>query len=209
MKCQTSKPMTAARSMSRSKGPERAPVLMLSNSLGTNLHMWDEQVGPFTQHFRLVRYDRRGHGKSERAQGPLLHGAARPRRGRRARRARHCKRSIGAACRWAAWSACGSAPMRATASTSLSSPTRPPISPTRRCGRAASSWCAKRAWKASSTPIWSAGSRRGFANARRRPWNKCARCSWPPRSKDISAAARRSATWITGRCCQKSPRRPW
>jgi len=45
-------------------GPERAPVLMLSNSLGTTLHMWDEQVAPFTRHFRLVRYDPRGHGKS-------------------------------------------------------------------------------------------------------------------------------------------------
>jgi 3-oxoadipate enol-lactonase len=45
-------------------GPERAPALMLSNSLGTTLHMWDGQVAPFTQHFRLVRYDRRGHGKS-------------------------------------------------------------------------------------------------------------------------------------------------
>jgi hypothetical protein len=25
------------------EGPENAPVLMLSNSLGTNLHMWDDQ----------------------------------------------------------------------------------------------------------------------------------------------------------------------
>jgi len=46
------------------EGPERAPVLMLSNSLGTTLHMWDDQVAPLTAHFRLVRYDRRGHGKS-------------------------------------------------------------------------------------------------------------------------------------------------
>ncbi len=45
-------------------GPNGAPVLMLSNSLGTTLHMWDDQVGPFTKHFRLLRYDRRGHGKS-------------------------------------------------------------------------------------------------------------------------------------------------
>jgi len=52
------------------EGPERAPVLMLSNSLGTNLHMWDEQVGPFTRHFRLVRYDRRGHGQSSVPKGP-------------------------------------------------------------------------------------------------------------------------------------------
>jgi 3-oxoadipate enol-lactonase len=52
------------------EGPERAPVLMLSNSLGTNLHMWDEQVAPFTRHFRLLRYDRRGHGKSSVPKGP-------------------------------------------------------------------------------------------------------------------------------------------
>ncbi len=51
-------------------GPERAPVLMLSNSLGTTLHMWDEQVEPFTEHFRLVRYDRRGHGRSGVPEGP-------------------------------------------------------------------------------------------------------------------------------------------
>jgi 3-oxoadipate enol-lactonase len=52
------------------EGPERAPVLMLSNSLGTNLHMWDEQVAPLTKHFRLLRYDRRGHGKSSVPKGP-------------------------------------------------------------------------------------------------------------------------------------------
>ncbi len=52
------------------EGPERAPVLMLSNSLGTDLHMWDEQAGPLTRHFRLVRYDRRGHGKSDAPKGP-------------------------------------------------------------------------------------------------------------------------------------------
>ena len=52
------------------EGPERAPALMLSNSLGTDLHMWDNQVGPFTKQFRLVRYDRRGHGKSGAPDGP-------------------------------------------------------------------------------------------------------------------------------------------
>jgi 3-oxoadipate enol-lactonase len=51
-------------------GPERAPVLMLCNSLGTDLHMWDSQLQPFTQDFRLVRYDRRGHGKSGVTKGP-------------------------------------------------------------------------------------------------------------------------------------------
>ena len=52
------------------EGREGAPVLMLSNSLGTNLHMWDDQTAEFAKHFRLVRYDRRGHGKSGAPKGP-------------------------------------------------------------------------------------------------------------------------------------------
>ena len=52
------------------EGPSDAPVLMLSNSLGTTLHMWDDQVPSWTRHFRLVRYDRRGHGKSSVPKGP-------------------------------------------------------------------------------------------------------------------------------------------
>jgi 3-oxoadipate enol-lactonase len=52
------------------QGREDAPVLMLSNSLGTTHRMWDDQVKAFTEHFRLVRYDRRGHGQSGCPQGP-------------------------------------------------------------------------------------------------------------------------------------------
>ena len=51
-------------------GSDSAPVLMLSNSLGTNLHMWDDQMAEWTKHFRVVRYDRRGHGKSGAPKGP-------------------------------------------------------------------------------------------------------------------------------------------
>lgn len=46
-------------------GPENKPVLVMSNSLGTDLNMWAPQVASFTQHFRLLRYDQRGHGKSD------------------------------------------------------------------------------------------------------------------------------------------------
>jgi len=52
------------------EGREGAPVLMLSNSLGTNLHMWDWQRESFARHFRLLRYDSRGHGRSDAPQGP-------------------------------------------------------------------------------------------------------------------------------------------
>ena len=51
-------------------GPEGAPVLVLSNSLGTDLHMWDVQIPAFTQHFRVLRFDTRGHGKSLVTEGP-------------------------------------------------------------------------------------------------------------------------------------------
>lgn len=52
------------------EGEPGRPALMLSNSLGTDLHMWDGQVADFTRHFRLVRYDRRGHGRSGAPKGP-------------------------------------------------------------------------------------------------------------------------------------------
>jgi 3-oxoadipate enol-lactonase len=52
------------------EGPPHAPVLMLSNSLGTDLHMWDAQAERFAQSFRLVRYDQRGHGRSGVPTGP-------------------------------------------------------------------------------------------------------------------------------------------
>ena len=51
-------------------GPQDAPVLVLSNSLGTDLHMWDAQMAAFTEHFRVLRFDTRGHGKSLVTPGP-------------------------------------------------------------------------------------------------------------------------------------------
>lgn len=48
----------------RFDGPEEAPVLLLSNSLGTRLEMWDPQMDAFTRAFRVLRYDSRGHGAS-------------------------------------------------------------------------------------------------------------------------------------------------
>lgn len=55
-------------------GDEHLPVLVLSNSLGTNFGMWDPQVPAFTQHFRVLRYDTRGHGQSSVPQGPYTIG---------------------------------------------------------------------------------------------------------------------------------------
>jgi 3-oxoadipate enol-lactonase len=49
----------------RFDGEPDKPVLLLSNSIGTDLHMWDGQVPALTEHFRVLRYDARGHGASD------------------------------------------------------------------------------------------------------------------------------------------------
>jgi 3-oxoadipate enol-lactonase len=46
-------------------GREDAPWLILSNSLMTNLSMWDDQVADLKGSFRILRYDQRGHGGTE------------------------------------------------------------------------------------------------------------------------------------------------
>src|SRR5207248_1045827 len=45
-------------------GEHGAPALVLSNSLGTDLTMWDPQIPEFAKRFRVLRYDTRGHGQS-------------------------------------------------------------------------------------------------------------------------------------------------
>ena len=59
-----------ARLKCRIDGAADAPVLVLSNSLGTDLAMWDAQIPALTARFRVLRYDSRGHGASEVIPGP-------------------------------------------------------------------------------------------------------------------------------------------
>jgi 3-oxoadipate enol-lactonase len=51
-------------------GPEEAPVLVLSNSMGTTMAMWDDQLAPHTGRLRVLRYDHPGHGSSDLLPGP-------------------------------------------------------------------------------------------------------------------------------------------
>jgi 3-oxoadipate enol-lactonase len=51
-------------------GPESAPVLVLSNSLGTSMAMWNPQIKKLSTHLRVIRYDHRGHGESPLPSGP-------------------------------------------------------------------------------------------------------------------------------------------
>jgi 3-oxoadipate enol-lactonase len=54
----------------RLEGPVQAPVILLSNSLGTDMRMWDAQAAALCGEFRLLRYDTRGHGGSSQGAGP-------------------------------------------------------------------------------------------------------------------------------------------
>ncbi|WP_158806800.1 3-oxoadipate enol-lactonase [Beijerinckia sp. L45] len=51
-------------------GDETLPVLMLSNPLGANLHIWDALIPDLLKHFRIVRYNPRGHHGSVTDAGP-------------------------------------------------------------------------------------------------------------------------------------------
>jgi 3-oxoadipate enol-lactonase len=49
----------------RVDGDPLRPVLILSNSIATDLRMWDGQIAEITKAFRVLRYDTRGHGGSD------------------------------------------------------------------------------------------------------------------------------------------------
>lgn len=48
-----------------SAGPEDGIPMVFLNSLGTDLRIWDELIPYFAGHYRLIRYDKRGHGLSD------------------------------------------------------------------------------------------------------------------------------------------------
>jgi 3-oxoadipate enol-lactonase len=54
----------------RLDGGASAPALVLVNSLGLSLDMWDPQIPRLATRFRLLRYDSRGHGRSAVPTGP-------------------------------------------------------------------------------------------------------------------------------------------
>ncbi len=51
-------------------GRDGGPTIMLSNSLGATMAMWEPQMAALKKLFRVVRYDRRGHGQSDVPTGP-------------------------------------------------------------------------------------------------------------------------------------------
>ncbi len=49
----------------RIDGPDNGPVVVMSNSLMSSLEMWDDTIVGLTDKYRVVRYDTRGHGRTE------------------------------------------------------------------------------------------------------------------------------------------------
>jgi len=54
----------------RFDGPEEGHVVMMANSLMSNYSMWDWNVPALTDRYRVLRYDKRGHGGSQTTPGP-------------------------------------------------------------------------------------------------------------------------------------------
>lgn len=59
----------------RDEGPKDGPAVVFSNSLGTDLRLWDKVVPLLPPGLRLVRYDKRGHGLTECPNGPYTMGS--------------------------------------------------------------------------------------------------------------------------------------
>ncbi len=51
-------------------GREGAPWIVFSNSLTTDMGMWDGEVAKLQDRYRILRYDTRGHGKTEASETP-------------------------------------------------------------------------------------------------------------------------------------------
>ena len=54
----------------RLDGPKNSPALIFSNSLGSDLSMWESQAAALAVRFRVLRYDTRGQGLSSAPPGP-------------------------------------------------------------------------------------------------------------------------------------------
>jgi 3-oxoadipate enol-lactonase len=53
----------------RDEGPRGGRSIVLINALGADLRIWDEVAAPLARDFRVIRYDKRGHGLSEAVPG--------------------------------------------------------------------------------------------------------------------------------------------
>ena len=56
------------------EGPENGPTIVFSNSLGTDMRIWDEVIYYLPKNLKILRYDKRGHGLSDCTNSPYSMG---------------------------------------------------------------------------------------------------------------------------------------
>ena len=56
------------------EGPENGPTIVFSNSLGTDMRIWDEVISYLPKNLKILRYDKRGHGLSDCTNAPYSMG---------------------------------------------------------------------------------------------------------------------------------------
>jgi len=56
----------------RDEGRRDGRAIVFINALGMDLRIWDDVIGPLASAYRIVRYDKRGHGLSQLPAGPAL-----------------------------------------------------------------------------------------------------------------------------------------
>ena len=54
----------------RFDGPENGHVILIANSLMSDFSMWDWNVPALADRYRVLRYDKRGHGRSQTTPAP-------------------------------------------------------------------------------------------------------------------------------------------
>jgi 3-oxoadipate enol-lactonase len=59
----------------RDEGTADGPALVFANSLGTDLHLWDAILPYLPAGLRVIRYDKRGHGRTDVPPAPYSMGA--------------------------------------------------------------------------------------------------------------------------------------
>ena len=59
---------------SQVSGPDDAPAIVFANSLGTDHSIWDQVITALPDGLRVLRFDNRGHGKSDAPPGPYTMG---------------------------------------------------------------------------------------------------------------------------------------
>jgi 3-oxoadipate enol-lactonase len=62
------------RIFAQSEGPEDGPAIVFANSLGSTLEVWDAILPLLPRGLRIIRFDLRGHGRSEVPEGPYSMG---------------------------------------------------------------------------------------------------------------------------------------